>query len=195
VRTAQWMSTMNECTRPNYSPIGLCKAGPDCCPPARAAKDRNGDPPRTRTGPSSAGARERRLRGQLRAIVQARPSGSAHPLPAQACAIERATALLRDTDLPSCTEIAFDTLGRPVHVRRHFRDITRRGPTRPATRAAAAHESPAACPPCILSRRATGQPTIAVRRAPTCWRQYNRNLRKRRSYEQVVEWRSVRARS
>jgi AraC-like DNA-binding protein len=74
--------------------------------------------------------------------------------------IERATALLRDTDL-SITEIAFQTgWGSLGTFGRTFRDITGRSPTAVRVRARAAADRLASVPDCHL--RAAHRPDLTI---------------------------------
>jgi transcriptional regulator GlxA family with amidase domain len=84
--------------------------------------------------------------------------------------IERATALLRETDLP-ITDIAFQTGWASLGTfGRIFRDITGESPGSLRTRVRAAVSSPESVPHCILSAAHRPNLTIAVsekrRRAP-----------------------------
>jgi transcriptional regulator GlxA family with amidase domain len=76
--------------------------------------------------------------------------------------IERATALLRDTDL-SITEIAFDTGWESLGTfGRTFRDITGESPSAIRARARAAGHEPGRVPACFLSAARRPDLTIAV---------------------------------
>ncbi len=76
--------------------------------------------------------------------------------------IERATAMLRDTDL-SITEIAFDTGWESLGTfGRTFRDITGESPSANRARAQAAARAPARVPACVLSAAHRPDLTIAV---------------------------------
>ena len=74
--------------------------------------------------------------------------------------IERATALLRDTELP-ITEIAFDTGWKSLGTfGRTFRDITGEHPSAVRTRARAAASEPGRVPACVL--RAAQRPDLTT---------------------------------
>jgi transcriptional regulator GlxA family with amidase domain len=76
--------------------------------------------------------------------------------------IERATALLRDTDLP-ITDIAFETGWSSLGTfGRTFRDITGDSPGAVRSRARAAGHQPAFVPPCFLSAANRPHLTTAV---------------------------------
>ena len=76
--------------------------------------------------------------------------------------IERATALLRDTDLP-ITEIAFDTGWESLGTfGRTFRDITGESPSAIRARAQSSAHEPGRVPACILSAAHRPDLTIAV---------------------------------
>ncbi len=76
--------------------------------------------------------------------------------------IERATAMLRDTDL-SVTEIAFGTGWESLGTfGRTFRDITGESPSANRTRQQAAARAPARVPACVLSAAHRPDLTIAV---------------------------------
>ena len=76
--------------------------------------------------------------------------------------IERATALLRDTDLP-ITDIAFDTGWQSLGTfGRTFRDITGESPSTVRARAKAAAHELGRVPACILSAAERPDLTIAV---------------------------------
>ncbi|MDH6590188.1 transcriptional regulator GlxA family with amidase domain [Variovorax sp. TBS-050B] len=78
--------------------------------------------------------------------------------------IERATALLRETDLP-VTEIAFATGWASLGTfGRTFRDVTGGSPgaVRERARAAAAHEAPGLMPACVVSAAQRPGLTTAV---------------------------------
>jgi transcriptional regulator GlxA family with amidase domain len=76
--------------------------------------------------------------------------------------IERATALLRDTDL-SITEIAFDTGWESLGTfGRTFRDVTGESPGAIRARARAAAHEPGRVPGCILSAAHRPDLTTAV---------------------------------
>jgi transcriptional regulator GlxA family with amidase domain len=76
--------------------------------------------------------------------------------------IERATALLRDTDLP-ITEIAFETGWRSLGTfGRTFRDITGESPGELRAREKAAPHEPDHVPVCFLSASRRPDLTIAV---------------------------------
>jgi len=76
--------------------------------------------------------------------------------------IERATALLRDTDL-SITEIAFDTGWESLGTfGRTFRDVTGESPSTIRARARTAAHEPGRVPGCFLSAAHRPDLTIAV---------------------------------
>lgn len=76
--------------------------------------------------------------------------------------LERATALLRDTDL-SITEIAFETGWNSLGTfGRVFRDVTGESPSELRAREKAARHQPAPVPGCILSAAHRPDLTIAV---------------------------------
>jgi transcriptional regulator GlxA family with amidase domain len=76
--------------------------------------------------------------------------------------IERATALLRDTDLP-ITEIAFQTGWESLGTfGRTFRDITGESPSTNRARSKAAAHEPGRVPHCILSAAHRPHLTMAV---------------------------------
>ena len=76
--------------------------------------------------------------------------------------IERATALLRDTDLP-ITEIAFDTGWQSLGTfGRTFRDVTGENPSAVRARARAAAQELGRVPGCIVSAAHRPALTIAV---------------------------------
>jgi transcriptional regulator GlxA family with amidase domain len=76
--------------------------------------------------------------------------------------IERATALLRETDLP-ITEIAFQTgWGSLGTFGRTFRDVTGESPGELRARERSAHHEPDRVPHCILSAAQRPALTIAV---------------------------------
>jgi len=76
--------------------------------------------------------------------------------------IERATALLRETELP-ITEIAFETGWESLGTfGRTFRDITGESPSALRARARAAVQEPGRVPACVLSAAHRPDLTIAV---------------------------------
>jgi transcriptional regulator GlxA family with amidase domain len=76
--------------------------------------------------------------------------------------IERATALLRETELP-ITEIAFETGWESLGTfGRTFRDITGESPSTLRARARAAVQEPGRVPACVLSAAHRPDLTIAV---------------------------------
>ena len=76
--------------------------------------------------------------------------------------IERATALLRETELP-ITEIAFQTGWESLGTfGRTFRDITGESPSAMRARARAAEQHPGRVPGCVLSAAHRPDLTIAV---------------------------------
>jgi AraC-like DNA-binding protein len=110
--------------------------------------------------------------------------------------IERATALLRDTDRP-ITEIAFDTGWESLGTfGRTFRDVTGESPGAIRTRAQAAGHELGRVPPCFVSAAHRPDLTIAVSEKRRREAADINGSEKRRSYEpRCQRGRSIRARS
>jgi AraC-like DNA-binding protein len=110
--------------------------------------------------------------------------------------IERATALLRDTDRP-ITEIAFDTGWESLGTfGRTFRDVTGESPGAIRTRARAAAHELDRVPACLVSAAHRPDITIAVSEKRRREATDITGLNKRRSHEpRCPRSRSIRARS
>ncbi len=97
--------------------------------------------------------------------------------------IERATALLRDTDLP-VTEIAFQTGWSSLGTfGRTFRDVTGESPGQFRRRERAATREPERVPVCFLSAAHRPDLTIAVSEKRRHGAGGTKELKKRRSHE------------
>jgi AraC-like DNA-binding protein len=110
--------------------------------------------------------------------------------------IERATALLRDTDRP-ITEIAFDTGWESLGTfGRTFRDVTGESPGAIRTRARAAAHELGRVPPCFVSAAHRPDLTIAVLEKRRREATRINGSEQRRSHEPMCpRGRSIRARS